>query len=234
MKPFLILLCLFNFSLSSIAQTDTTNTRKKTWVKPLILPTSLIIAGTSLHFSTKAKQSITEWAPLTETQVDDYIQYTPIAIMYGADIFYRTKNHPLVQTGNLLLSELTTGLIVHSLKWTINEKRPNGANGSFPSGHTSQAFVAATVLYHEFKETNKFIAYSGYAFAIPTAILRVTRRKHWVSDILAGAGIGILCTNLVYLWNPFEKLNNKLQKRSITVVPFSDDRASGITTTLRF
>lgn len=66
------------------------------------------------------------------------------------------------------------------------------------------------MLYQEFKHAQTYWAYSGYAFALTTGILRVTNYKHSISDVLAGAGLGMLVTNLVYYfeplknWNPFK------------------------------
>jgi membrane-associated phospholipid phosphatase len=105
---------------------------------------------------------------------------------------------------------LANTIVVGSIKRITNEERPNGGEHSFPSGHTSTAFVMATMLFHEFKDTKPALAYSGFAFATATGVLRVLNNAHWVSDVLVGAGIGIIITDLVYRfeplknWNPFK------------------------------
>ena len=77
------------------------------------------------------------------------------------------------------------------LKRAINRKRPNGANYSFPSGHTSLAFVGSTCYWKRY----------GWEYGVPATLLagfvgfsRVygDDPKHHVSDVFAGAGLGIL------------------------------------------
>ena len=151
------------------------------------------------------------------TRVDDYIHYIPILAMYGADLFkVPAKNTVWNQTKYLVISEIVTSGIVHGLKRGLGIQRPNnGAANAYPSGHTSQAFVQSQVLFNEFRNTAPVFASSGYVFAIATGTLRVLNNRHWVPDVLLGAGIGILVTNLVYHfeplknWNPFEKRKNR-------------------------
>jgi len=58
--------------------------------------------------------------------------------------------------------------------------------------------VNATVLYLEYRDDAPWLAWSGYLFASATGMLRIMNNAHWVSDVLAGAGTGILITHLVY------------------------------------
>jgi len=100
-------------------------------------------------------------------------------------------------------SHIIMGGIVQTMKSTINVQRPDGSNyNSFPSGHTATAFVGAHILFKEYKEISPWIGFSGYAIAAGTGLLRVTNRKHWLSDVSAGAGIGILSAELGYLLLP--------------------------------
>ena len=59
-------------------------------------------------------------------------------------------------------------------------------------------------MYHEYKDSNQFTAYSGYVFAAATGALRMMNNRHYISDVLAGAGIGILTVNLVYRFEPLK------------------------------
>lgn len=154
-----------------------------------------------------------------KTDVDDYLQYAPIAIMYAADLFHvKSKNTPWNQTKFLAMSELGTTILVQILKYSLRIERPDHSKfNSYPSGHTSQAFVASQVLLNEYRETNKLLAYSGFLFSITTGTLRIVNNRHWVPDVLLGAGIGMLVTNLIYhyeplkAWNPFSKKNRKIE-----------------------
>jgi hypothetical protein len=183
-------------------------------LKNQLVPIGLISGGLVIE-ALGCKQEMQEWFPRTNTNVDDYIQYAPIAILYTSDLFgAKHRNNAFNQTKYLIISELATSLITGSLKRLTHSTRPNGNPLAFPSGHTSQAFTGATVLFQETKDYCLPLAYSGYLFSTATGILRVTNNKHWVSDVLVGAGIGMLVTNLVYYfeplknWDPFN-LNGK-------------------------
>jgi len=168
-----------------------------------------------------------------KTNLDDYIQYAPMLIMYTADIFkVPAKNTVWNQTKFLIMSEALTSGIVLLLKYTLKIQRPDhGAFTSYPSGHTSQAFVQSQVLFNEYRETNKAIAYSGFLFSIPTGTLRIVNNRHWLPDVLLGAGIAMLVTNMVYYfeplknWNPFSKKDRKTEMGFIPT--WNDDYIGG-------
>jgi hypothetical protein len=64
-------------------------------------------------------------------------------------------------------------------------------NSSFPSGHTTVAFAAATVFALEYKD-HFWIKFLSYGAASLIGASRVTENKHWASDVLVGAAIGYL------------------------------------------
>ena len=69
---------------------------------------------------------------------------------------------------------------------------------------------------HSLKKDHPFWAYSGYAMASFVGASRVLRDKHWVSDVLFGAGLGILSSHLSYhldIWD--SRGDASLQKSSI-------------------
>ena len=189
--------------------------------KKVIVPSALMVAGLSLNtMETKTKIQDKFRAPFNgyTTSLDDYIQYAPIATMYAFDLAkIPARNNVWNQTKYLLISELVTSGIVHLLKNTTKIARPNSNTlTSFPSGHTGQAFVASQVLFNEFYRTRPILGLSGYVFAGATGALRVVNNRHWVPDVLMGAGIAILVTNLVYHfeplknWDPFKTKDSDL------------------------
>lgn len=189
-----------------------------------VAPATLILAGFAVT-GHPAKEKLQDMFPRTNTRVDNYLQWSPGFVMYTADIFgVKHKNNAFNQTKYLIISQLATSGIVQLLKYTTNVTRPNGGTHSFPSGHTSNAFAGATVLFHEYSESCLPVAISGYVLSSATGVLRVTNNRHWVPDVLVGAGIGIIVTNLVYYieplknWDPF-KLS---AKRNITLLPSID------------
>jgi len=196
---------------------------KKSLITKRIVPMALITSGILLSTSNfeKSLQKDVRSAVGDDfiSTIDDYTRYAPVIQMYAADILgAKSKNHWFDQTRNLMISTLISNGASTILKKEVYKVRPGGlAPGSnhansFPSGHTTTAFTTATVLFEEFKDTNPVLAYSGYAFAIATGSLRMMNNAHFISDVLVGAGIGIMVTKLVYhfdyliAWNPFKKM----------------------------
>ncbi|MEX0288572.1 MAG: phosphatase PAP2 family protein [Flavobacteriaceae bacterium] len=247
---FKYLFCLFVWSLGAIClhaqdavkkEKGTTEKRNLDRNSPsldekMIIPVAL--TGMALIITDSDLER--NWQPKVNrnlsTNIDDYTRFAPIAGMYLADGFgIQAENHWFDQTKNATFSILFTQLITTGLKRAIDKERPNGANyEAFPSGHTSLAFASATVFYEEFKNTEPLLAYSGYAFAITTAYLRMAKNKHWFSDVIIGSAVGMAVTKLVYhfdylfTWNPFKK-NEKL-----VVAPNFNHNGSGVYVALRF
>lgn len=93
--------------------------------------------------------------------------------------------------GSLQLAEssaLTLG-VTYGLKYTVNERRPNGGTESFPSGHTSISFCAAEFMRKRYGWEYGIPAYAAASFV---AYSRVEAREHHPHDVVAGAAIGIL------------------------------------------
>ncbi len=134
-------------------------------------------------------------------RADDYIQWAPLALTYGLKA---TGYQGRSQWGRMLVSNAFSGVImagiVNCIKYSAKEMRPDGSTAnSFPSGHTATAFMAATILHKEYGLTRSlWYSVGGYAVATGIATFRVMNNRHWVSDVLTGAGIGILSTELGY------------------------------------
>ena len=155
-----------------------------------------------------------------EFAVDDYVLYVPMVEMYIADIAgVKSRNHWFDQTKYLFISNFISAGITHGLKFITNKIRPNGDEYSFPSGHTTFAFTNASVLFYEFNDTSPVLAYSGYVFAVTTGMFRMLNNKHWISDVLVGAGIGFFVTVMVYRFEPFKNFNPLKKSKKITLVP---------------
>lgn len=218
MKYELFIVILFFTVLASASAKDSTEYKvhEGKFLIKQVIPLTLISTGALLNIG-DVKYNIQDKIPITNNGLDDYFQYSPMFQMYTYNMLgFKHRNSVFDQTKYLIISQLISSTIVHTLKSTTKVERPNGGNKSFPSGHTTNAFVGATMLFHEFKDTNRPLAYSGYIFATATGILRVTNNAHWLSDVIAGAGIGILTVNLVYYfeplknWQPFKSKNKEL------------------------
>lgn len=85
-------------------------------------------------------------------------------------------------------SAITTVGVTYALKYSVDEKRPNGASGSFPSAHTSISFCAAEFMR---KRYGWEYGVPAYALASFVGYSRVEARDHYPHDVVAGAAIGI-------------------------------------------
>ncbi len=84
---------------------------------------------------------------------------------------------------------ITSSLLTEVLKRVVREKRPDSsARTSFPSGHATAAFAAATMASHYHPKQ----ALLWYAGATLIAASRVQLHRHYVHDVVAGAAIGYL------------------------------------------
>ncbi|MDR1763964.1 MAG: phosphatase PAP2 family protein [Dysgonamonadaceae bacterium] len=169
--------------------------------KELFISAGLITTGLVANI-TGQKDLFSSSRPNAEkraTPFDDAFQYAPIPMLIAFDAVGNAKHEPLDQFFLLSLSYSITALHVRILKNQFHSTRPYGGPRSFPSGHTAFAVAGAHVIYREFKDSNVWLAYSGYAVGATTAVLRVAHDRHWVCDVLAGAGIAIISTETAYL-----------------------------------
>jgi len=164
---------------------------------------------------------------------ESYFQFAPVAIVYGLNLAgVEGKNRFIDRTALLGLSAGILGVFDYSLKKTTHRLRPNnGDYYSFPSGHTSTAFAGAEFLAQEYSGKSVWYGVAGYAIATTTGIFRMYNRDHWFSDVVAGAGFGIISTKLSYLVYPY--IRNKLthtdkKGRSTMLMPTYQDGAAGL------
>lgn len=204
-------------------------------IKQLIVPASLITVGSLVSGSTFEKSVNKDVRNFSgnnfNTKADDYLRYIPVVELYAADVFgIKAKNHWFDQTKNLAISLAVSNLITTQLKKMTQKKRPYGGEvaHSFPSAHSTIAFTNATVLYEEFRDTSPLLAYSGYGFATATGSLRLMNNAHWLSDVMVGAGIGILVTKIVYALDPLLQWNPFLNTKGVTVIPQVNDGQYGL------
>ena len=131
----------------------------------------------------------------------DYIQYSPAGIMLAlkaAGVEGRS-DWPRMITADIAAVAIMNG-IAQTTKYTLKRERPDGrAFNSYPSGHTATAFMTAQMLHKEYGETvSPWISAGGYGLAATTGIFRVIANRHWCSDVMGGAAIGIFSTEFAY------------------------------------
>jgi len=145
-------------------------------------------------------EEVTEDCRGFKTKLDDYLKYAPAASVYLLDAAgIKGRHNVLGQTIILGMSSILVAQVVTFLKHDTHQLRPDGSTyNSFPSGHTTTAFVGAEMMNLEFGWRSPWYSVAGYSMATATGVLRVMNNRHWLSDVVAGAGIGILTTKFSY------------------------------------
>lgn len=136
-----------------------------------------------------------------KSKIDDYSQLSPYVVIAGMKALgYQGRSSWDRLMTSALLSNGVMALIVNATKYSVKEMRPdNSTANSFPSGHTSTAFTAATILHKEYGLTRSpWFSVGGYTVAIGTGFMRVLNNRHWISDVIAGAGVGLISTEVGY------------------------------------
>lgn len=106
---------------------------------------------------------------------------------------YTTFSKPDAEGHTEFLKAMATTLVAtEALKAIFPKNRPDGSgNDSFPSGHTSMAFAAATYFDIRYGDQYKTMVPIFYGAAALTAVGRVKANKHTFEDVAAGALIGV-------------------------------------------
>ena len=188
---------------SNIPIQEKTPFLKKEWVKKSVAPTILFAAAAATWGE---KENIREvrnrYLPAFKVKYDDYLQYAPAVAVYGLKLGgVKGRNNLGRATLSYGASLVIMGILVNSIKYTAKVERPDGSkNNSFPSGHAAMAFTNASFLHKEYGMVNPAYSIAGYGSATLTGLGRNLNNRHWLPDILAGAGIGIISTELGYFF----------------------------------
>ena len=182
---------------------------RRPYIRPwsLVIPAALIARGAlsiDSRFDHKLQRYVTDNVK-GKLRIDDHLQYLPIAGVFalpnlGMEPAHNLKERVLIGATAYAM----TAVFVNSLKYSIRQLRPdNSAHNSFPSGHTATVFTGVEMLYQEYKHSEPWVGITGYVVATGVGLLRIYNNRHWASDVVAGAGIGILSTKLSYLLFPY-------------------------------
>ena len=194
------------------------------WIKAAVVPAALIVAGTitlipashCLLSKYSIHDKVIDLFPGVNSPVDNYLQFAPLAAVYSLKAAgVKSRSDFINQFAITVKAELLMSVIVQGMKSRIPTERPSGGMHSMPSGHTAQAFVSATILDMEYRDTSPWISIGGYTIAATTAMYRMINNKHWISDVLIGAGIGIFSTKVVYYTHRYRWGN----KSNIVIFP---------------
>ena len=191
------------------------------WIRGGVAPAAVIIAGAitllpesnCLLSKYSIHDDVLRTFPNSKSNVDNYLQFAPLAAVYGLNVAgVKSRSDLINQVVISAKAELLMNVLVDGMKFCLPTRRPSGGMNSMPSGHTAQAFVSATILDMEYRDTSPWISVVGYAAATTTGMYRMINDMHWISDVLIGAGIGIFSTKVVYNTHHYRwgKKGNKL------------------------
>jgi membrane-associated phospholipid phosphatase len=159
------------------------------------------------------------WAPRNLGRIDIGLGLSGATFLIGVAVGSETTSRVgLRSLETLLLNTVLTS----AMKVTIGRARPytgldeddfdsfsvSPERRSFPSGHTSNMFALATTISRELREEAPWVPFVAYPIAAYTGVSRVLDERHWLTDVLAGAALGVFSSRLI------ERLHTSLAGRS--------------------
>lgn len=217
----------------------------------LIAPAALMGAGACIHYfgHESIDGAIRSWN-LSNVNVGGngtfldfgtWVSYGTPAVYLGAGLLGAKSRHAFAD--RVIESCLSYGFCVGSsyiLKRVFNTTRPDGTdNHSFPSGHTTLAFTGAELMRLDY---GPWWGAAFYTLAGGAALERLYADRHWFSDLLAGAGLGILSAHIgPWLLQPVKSLLNlpdwtwdglSTRPVQVAILPSSDPLSGTPTATL--
>jgi membrane-associated phospholipid phosphatase len=205
---------LFLVSPKFYGQADTTKSFMQSgFVKHFSAP--ILLATTSVYTLNKnvpfnkynVQQNIVSAYPNFHSKADDYILFAPVVFTYGAGFLNNkyVKNDFINRSVLLAKSAIITAAIVYPSKYLFAVQRPDQSEfDAYPSGHTASAFAMATFMHQELKHQSIWYSVGAYSVATSVGIMRMLNNRHWNSDVLLGAAIGIASTKIAYLTHQFK------------------------------
>lgn len=143
---------------------------------------------------------------------DDFLPYLPLTIMFGLKIAgIKSRSNWTQMLVATVFSFALMVITVSSIKSLAGVLRPDGSDLlSFPSGHTATAFTSACLLYKEYGRKSILVSVVAYLPAVVTGITRQLNNRHWLSDVVGGAVIGIVAVEAGYFFTDllFKKKQN--------------------------
>lgn len=212
-------------------------------------PTQLIVPGALMavsitgvftlnDFKNSVRDKFSGYKKGHTFKADDYIQYTTaigyVGLGFIPGVKCRSEFNDRLRAG--ITAYAIMAISVNAMKYSFKHPRPgSGTRNSFPSGHSATVFTGAELMRIEY---GNYIGLVGYAVAVTVGALRIYNDRHWVTDVLGGAAIGILSARAGYWLLPLEKkifkLNkNKNRNKSFAILPMIGE-TNGLDLTMTF
>jgi hypothetical protein len=207
-RTLLLILTMTGYQFTYGQSADTTGAIH---ARSVILPAAMVVYGVAaLHtpflqrWNEDVHQRTAMENPDRHIALDNYLQWSPAIAVYGLNLVGIKGRHNFRDRTFIFgIVTLLQGSSAYAMKRISKEDRPDNSNTlSFPSGHTATAFAAAEFMRMEYKDVSPWYGIAGYTAAAATGYLRMYNNKHWLSDVITGAGIGILSTEAAYYLYP--------------------------------
>ncbi len=176
--------------------------------RPVMLGVGVV--GIAIFFDARVarevRQGATPGSISTARTLDRFGEAGVIApVIGGLALAGLVAHRPAVvrTAGRVAGAIVVASALTHSSKYLFGRSRPYqdpdldatdfspfGGRNSFPSGHTAAGFALATTLGDA--SGNTLAKIGLYTLATGTAWGRIAGSDHWLSDVLAGAGVGVL------------------------------------------
>lgn len=245
-----------NTSDKEILPTESVVLRKQGWwqehsdyttrfrAEQLVVPGALFVIGTlgigenapMRGINTTIRDGMTSIRNDNYLHFDDYVQYLPVATYLGLCATKAKAKHTVperIAVGVVAYISMTA--LTNGLKYSIREQRPDSsARNSFPSGHTATAFTGAELVRAEY---GWGYGLAAYTVATGVAFMRLYNGRHWLNDVLAGAGVGIISAQIGYWMLPLNRKIFKMGSRKALVTTpmyYPEQQAVGMACAMSF
>lgn len=167
---------------------------------------------------------------------DDFLQYVPIVTYLGLCATNVKAKHTVPERiAVAAVTYIAFAALNNGLKYAIGEQRPDSySRNSFPSGHTGTAFAGAELIRAEY---GWHYGLAAYAMATGVAFMRLYNGRHWLNDVIAGAGVGILSARIGYWLLPLNRKIFRMDRRKAMVttpIYYPETNALGMACAMSF
>ena len=132
--------------------------------------------------------TVGKWAGSAYVQIGAGVGLWAVSRYVVAPAIDESRTNKFSEIGfDLMRAQIVSQVVVHGMKYSIRRDRPTGECCSFPSGHAATAFAAASVLE---RHLGYRASWPALAAATYVATSRLVDNRHFLSDVLMGAGVG--------------------------------------------